>query len=96
MIRHIVCFKLKDPTLAVCEEARRVLLSMDGRVPQLRSIQVGIDLLHSERSYDLVLEVDVDDRAALEAYQNDPYHCQTVKPHMHSIRTGSVTVDYEY
>ena len=95
MIKHIVCFKLKDNSIAECEKARDVLLSMQGNVPQLRDIAVGIDFLHSERSYDLILEVVLDDAKALEDYQNDPYHCSVVKPHMHAVREASVAVDYE-
>ncbi len=94
MIKHIVCFKLKDNSLAECEKARDVLMSMKGNVPQLRDIAVGIDFLHSERSYDLILEVVLDDEAALESYQNDPYHCSVVKTHMHAVRESSVAVDY--
>ena len=39
MIKHIVCFKLKDS--ADAEKAKETLLSMEGKVPQLRSIEVG-------------------------------------------------------
>ncbi|MBQ4604964.1 MAG: Dabb family protein [Clostridia bacterium] len=94
MIKHIVCFKLKDNSLEECEKAKEVLLSMKGNVPQLRGIEVGIDFLHSERSYDLMLEVILDDEAALEDYQNDPYHCSVVKSHMHAVRESSIAVDY--
>lgn len=94
MIKHIVCFKLKDNSPAECEKTKEVLLSMQGNVPQLRDIKVGIDLLHSERSYDIILEVLLDDEAALESYQNDPYHCSVVKTHMHAVREASVAVDY--
>ena len=94
MIKHIVCFKLKDNSPAECEKAKEVLLSMQGNGPQLRDIKVGIDFLHSERSYDIILEVLLDDEAALESYQNDPYHCSVVKTHMHAVREASVAVDY--
>lgn len=94
MIKHIVCFKLKDNSREECEKARDVLMSMEGKVPELRGITVGIDFLHSERSYDLILEVLLDDEAALESYQNDPYHCSVVKTHMHAVREASVAVDY--
>ena len=94
MIKHIVCFKLKDNSLENCEKAKEVLLSMNGNVPQLRGIEVGIDFLHSERSYDLILQVLLDDAEALAAYQNDPYHCSVVKKHMHAVRSASVAVDY--
>ena len=95
MIKHIVCFKLKDNSLENCEKAKEVLLSMQGNVPQLRSIEVGIDFLHSDRSYDLILQVTLDDADALAAYQNDPYHCDVVKKHMHAVCAASVAIDYE-
>lgn len=94
MIKHIVCFKLKDNSQAECERAKEILLSMKGNVPMLRDIQVGVDFLHSERSYDVILEVVLDDAAALEAYQKDAYHCSVVKPHMHAVRETSVAIDY--
>lgn len=95
MIKHIVCFKLKDNSPEECLKAKEVLLSMQGNVPMLRGIEVGVDFLHSDRSYDLVLQVLLDDAQALEDYQNDTYHCSVVKTHMHSVRESSVAIDYE-
>lgn len=91
MIKHVVCFKLKegeDP-----QKAKEVLLSMKGNVPQLKDIFVGVDFLHSERSYDVMLEVLVEDEKALDEYQHDPYHCSVVKKHMHAVRESSVAID---
>ncbi len=93
MIKHIVCFKLKDNSPAECEKARDILLSMKGNVPMIKDIEVGIDFLHSERSYDLILQVTLEE-SELKNYQNDPYHCGVVKKHMHAVRTSSVAVDY--
>lgn len=95
MIKHIVCFKLKDNSKAECEKAAEVLKSMDGRVDLLRGIEVGVDFLHSPRSYDVILQVVLDDRKALEQYQNDEYHCSVVKTHMHRVAEASVAIDYE-
>lgn len=94
MIKHIVCFKLKDNSAENCKLTADILKSMEGRVPQLRSIEVGIDFLRSERSYDIILQVTVDDEKALNDYQNDEYHCSVVKKHMHTVREASVAVDY--
>ena len=55
MIKHVVCFKLKDGESP--EKAKEVLLSMKGNVSLIRDIEVGVDVLHSERSYDLILSV---------------------------------------
>ncbi len=96
MVKHIVLFKLKDNSPENCLKAKEILLSMEGNVPQLRSIEVGVDYLHSDRSYDLALIVTVDSKAALESYQQDPYHCSVVKPHMHAVRSSSVALDFEF
>ena len=93
MIKHVICFKLKEGESA--EKAREVLLSMEGNVPMLRGIEVGIDALHSPRSYDVILNVLLDDMDALTAYQKDAYHCDVVKTHMHAVVETSVAVDYE-
>jgi hypothetical protein len=95
MVKHVVCFKLKDNSPEKCAEAKEVLLSMRGNVPQAKEITVDVDFLHSERSYDIMLTVLVEDAAALEAYQKDPYHCGTVKPYMHAVRSASIAVDAE-
>lgn len=94
MIKHIVCFKLKDNSKENCEKTAEILKSMKGRVDLLRDIEVGIDFLHSARSYDIILQVVLDDAKALDAYQQDEYHCSVVKKHMHSVMESSVAIDY--
>lgn len=93
MIKHIVCFKLKDGEST--QKAKEVLLSMKGNVPLLRGIEVGVDELRSARSYDVILEVLLDDFAALDAYQKDEYHCSVVKKHMHSVAENSISLDFK-
>ena len=95
MIKHVVCFKLKDNSPENCQKAKEVLLSMKGNVDLLRGIEVGVDFLHSERSYDLILETLFDSCADLDAYQEHPYHVSVVKKHMHAVRSASVSIDYE-
>ena len=95
MIKHIVCFKHKENSEEACRKAADVLRSMEGNVPLLRGIEVGCDFLHSPRSYDVVLQVILDSPEALEAYQNDEYHCSVVKKYMHAVRETSVAIDYE-
>lgn len=94
MIKHIVCFKLKDPTIENCREAKDVLMSMKENVDLIRDINVGIDFLHSERSYDIILEVVLGNETSLDLYQNHPYHVDVVKVYMHKVRKSSVAVDY--
>ena len=93
MIKHIVCFKLNEGESP--EKAKEVLLSMQGNVPMLRGIEVGVDFLHSNRSYDVILQVLLDDEKALSDYQVDPYHVSVVKKHMHAVTKTRVAVDYK-
>ena len=94
MIKHIVCFKLKDNSPEMLNKTADILKSMQGRVEMLRGIEVGIDFLHSPRSYDVILQVMLDDADALDAYQKDDYHCSVVKKHMHEVMESSVAIDY--
>ena len=93
MVKHVVCFKLKDRTNI--GKVKEVLLSMKGNVPQIIDMEVGVDFLQSERSYDVMLTELLKDKTDLENYQNDPYHCTVVKTYMHSVRESSIAVDYE-
>lgn len=95
MIRHIVCFKLKDNSENACKTAQDILLSMRDNVPLVRDISVGVDFLHSPRSYDLILQVTLDNREALNDYQQDPYHVSVVKKHMHAVAESSIAIDYD-
>ena len=94
MVKHIVCFKIKDEYKDRIPEAKATLLSMEGNVPMLKKIIVGIDFLHSARSYDLILETWFESKEDLENYQVDPYHVSVVKKLMHEIREASVAIDY--
>lgn len=72
MIRHVVLLRFADP--ADAPEARSRLLALEGAVPSLRSIEVGLDVLRTEASYDLALITTHDHLDALEAYQTHPAH----------------------
>ena len=93
MIKHVVLFKLNEGESA--QKAKEVLLGMKGNVPMLRGIEVGVDKLHSARSYDVMLSVLLDDMQSLDEYQHDKYHVEVVKKHMHAVTKSSVAIDYE-
>lgn len=95
MITHIVFFKLKEPTADGIAAVRDKLLSMVGRVEQLRHLEAGVDLIRSERSYDVALVTRFDSLEDLQAYQVHPYHAGEVVPLMKSVCSSVVAVDYE-
>ena len=93
MVKHTVCFKLKPGEDALY--AVELLRTMKGKVPSVIDLEAGVDFLHSERSFDIILTVTLKDREALEEYQQDPYHCEVIKKHMHKVRESSVAIDIE-
>jgi len=95
MITHIVLFKLTDPTPENLAVTRDKLLSMQGRIDQLRHLEVGLDVIRSERSHDIALVTKFDTLADLQAYQVHPYHAGEVVPHMKQVCSSIVAVDYE-
>lgn len=95
MITHIVLFKLKERTREGIETARDILLSMEGKVEQLRHLEVGVDLIHSERSADIALVTKFDSLEDLQAYQVHPYHAVEVAAYMRSVCSAVTTADYQ-
>ncbi|GFO65383.1 MULTISPECIES: Dabb family protein [Geomonas] len=95
MIVHIVLFKLKEATAENVEAARQRLLSMDGKVELLRHLEVGVDLIRSERSADIALYTKFDSLEDLQAYQVHPYHANEVAAYMRSVCSSVVAADYE-
>ncbi|MBI1823740.1 MAG: Dabb family protein [Nitrospirae bacterium] len=93
MITHVVLFKLKDPSPENLQKSKEVLLNMEGKIPQLREIVVGVDLLRSPRSYDLALITKFSSMEDLNAYQEHPFH-QKVIAYISLVRESSYSVDF--
>lgn len=98
MIRHIVMWKLKGPTVEdrrlQAEQAREALLGMFGQVPGLTKMEVGIGLVSGEQEADLVLTTTHDSWEALAAYGEHPAH-EPAKKLIGGLRTERRVVDYE-
>ena len=75
------------------ERTAAVLRDMEGKIEVLRHLEVGLDVIHSERSYDIALVTKFDSLEALGEYQVHPVH-QRVITHMNEARESSVSVDY--
>ncbi|KWX76848.1 stress responsive protein [Paenibacillus riograndensis] len=94
MIKHIVFFKLKDRAPEKVQETVAVLRNMEGKIPQLLSIEVGADIIRSERSFDLALVTVVASLDDLQAYQVHPEHKKVIA-HINEVKEVSYAVDYE-
>jgi diamine N-acetyltransferase len=93
-LTHVVMFKFKKPTPVLLDEAAARLRALHGVVPTLISMEVGLDVLHEGRSYDLAIIDRFANQAGLVAYQEHPAH-QEVLDFLRPLVNSSVSVDFE-
>ncbi len=72
MIRHVVLMKLTDP--ADAPEVKTRLEALAGEVPEILTLDVGLDVLRTDVSYDLWLITTHSSRETLAGYQSHPVH----------------------
>ncbi len=98
MVKHIVCFKIKEEYKNEKDFANIVstLESSKQHIPQVIEVKAGVDFLQSERSYDVVLEMVFQNREDANIYQQHPHHKNIVQKLMHEVRSESIAVDYEF
>lgn len=90
---HIVFFKLKECTLENQQKVADILNKMQGKIDLVDEMEVGMDFLHSDRSFDLALIVRLP-KENLDAYQENALHCACKKKFAPYIAC-SKTVDFE-
>ncbi len=95
MLRHLVFFKfhphVEEPEIADLEESLRALPQT---IAEIAGFEVGRDVLHSERSYDLALVSTFADLDALQVYQVHPDH-QRVVAKVRKLCSSVAAVDFE-
>lgn len=94
MLTHIVLFKLKNNSPEEVQALRDRLLAMEGKIPELLHIEAGIDVLRSERSYDLALVTKFQSLEAMKAYQVHPEHLKVIE-YVNTVKESTIAVDYE-
>ncbi|MFY9226634.1 MAG: Dabb family protein [Blastocatellia bacterium] len=97
MLTHIVIWKYReDIDEETRQEHRSKLRKLPGLMPEvdIKSFNVGADILHLERSYHTGLVAIYKDRAALEAYTIHPEH-MAVAAFGRSISAHVASVDFE-
>jgi hypothetical protein len=97
-IRHIVMWRLNgatpDAKRAQAQAIKAALEALNGQIPGLRHLEVGIDFSAEGDSADVVMVSDFDSRAALDAYQSHPLHKQAGAV-VKAARCERRVVDYE-
>ncbi len=79
MLRHYVFIKyLADTPEAHVEEFCRRIRALHPRIPGIDHLEVGRDILHDARSWDVLLIMRFASIEALRAYQQHPEHQQAM------------------
>ncbi len=99
MVKHIVMWKIQGVNGQSKEETaqtiKRTLEDLNGKIEGLIHLEVGLDFLQSEASYDVVLYSELTDKEALDFYQNHPLHVKAATEVVKPAATSRMVVDYE-
>lgn len=98
MLKHIVMWRFKDGAegQTAAQHAAWMKDRLDalvGVVPEIKSLECGIDVLRTPASFDAVLTVVVDDVEALSRYANHPAHLK-IAERAKLIAETRVAADY--
>ncbi|MFZ1976995.1 MAG: Dabb family protein [Bacteroidota bacterium] len=99
MIKHIVVWKLKDfaegnSKEVNAREVKKLLEGLNGKIPGLHKIEVGLNFTHEPGAADVVLYSEFDSKEALDAYQIHPDHV-ALKGFISEVRSVRILADYE-
>ncbi len=94
MIKHIVLWKLTDPSRKeeTIPQMKKMLENLAGVVPGLIKLEVNPNL--NPGDYDVCLYSEFADHAALDGYQTHPAHLEC-KKYVHSVICGRTAADFE-
>lgn len=99
MLKHIVMFRLLDEAegndkITNARIAKEKLEALNGVIPGLLRLEVGLNIADSEMAADIVLYSELESREALPAYQQHPAHQEVVK-FITLVCSERRVVDYE-
>ncbi|SHK61485.1 Stress responsive A/B Barrel Domain [Clostridium cavendishii DSM 21758] len=94
MFTHIVFFKLKEATQDNVDKVKNILLSMNGKIIELKGLEVGVDVIRSDRSYDIALVTKFESKEDYDVYAICDYHLNEVIAKIKPLIQCSKTVDY--
>ena len=100
MIKHIVMWKFKDEAEGHTKEEnmeiiRTRLMGLVGVIPEIKSLEIGKDILKSDMSFDMALIGVYESLEALDIYKNHPEH-RKISAYVKACRLDRVAVDFEF
>lgn len=94
MLVHIVMFQFKEENKSEnLVRVKAMLEALPQKIETLKSMEVGIDISKSERSFDLILVSTFEDQAGLDIYVPHSAHQEVVSV-IKEVTSLSKVVDY--
>ena len=97
MVKHIVMWNVKGSTRAERRDAaldiKQRFERLQGVVPGLLRLEVGLDISHVDYACDMVLYTEFDSEASLKAYATHPDHL-VIRQELGDVRIARYQVDY--
>ena len=92
MIKHVVMWKFKENTEKEMDEFLEGLKSLENKIPEIKSMQVGKNIDNDE--YDAILISEFESVEDMNKYKTDPRHVK-VSNMCKEIRTKRTAFDFE-
>lgn len=98
MIKHIVLWKLKETAEGKTrqenfERMKRELEALRNTIPQIKRLEVGMNVIPSDAAYDAALYSEFENEQDLAAYLKHPEHVRAAE-FVNKVRDSRVVVDY--
>ena len=99
MIRHVVMWKFKEEAegksrLENMEMVRERLYALVPIIPEIKKMEIGFDVKHTEASMDLMLLTEFDSLDALAIYAEHPDHL-AVGAYVRAVTEKRIVLDCE-
>ena len=72
---------------------KKKLLALKAKIPEIKKLEVGININSSDQAYDVVLHSEFENEKALVIYQNHPEHMK-VSELISKLKKERAVVDY--
>ena len=96
MLKHVVFMKFNEGvTDAQISSLENALTGLPAKISEIKGLQFGRDVVHSERSYDFSLVSDFDNLEAMKRYQVHPHHLPVIAL-VRTLSASILAVDFEY
>ena len=97
MVKHIVMWNVRGNTPsernAAARDIKQRFEQLQGVVPGLLHLEVGLDISHVDYACDMVLYSEFDNEASLAAYAEHPAHL-ALRKELGDVRIARYQVDY--